>query len=245
MTLTFKLAQKCACVMAFTASLLSGTSIDAKAASVELFVCDHNGEGHYEVSIISDRTTSARVSYVVNGGQNPLPGPFHYYHKATQNWVAGPGFDFAYANGHGNFHDKNANTFSDCRSPLHNSSHNSGSNPVNGNGQLSDEETDGGRYNPYTGQYNNNQHTQQPNSNVNISGLSLGGVVRSGPGMNYGKIGSTFGKTPVTIVRNTGQYMNGYAWFEIIGQSGRTGYQWGGIMCSPHQYVVGIYERCN
>lgn len=224
MTNTFKKALKATCILALGTSLFSGTSTIANAASIELFVCDNNGEGHYEVSITSDRSTSARVSYVVQGGQNYLNGPFNYYKRAGQKWVAGRGFDFAYANGQGNFHDKNANEFAECRSSAY-----------NGNQQPHNTPTDnGGPSTPIAGPVN-----------LNIRALSLGGSLRAGPGIQFQKVGSIYGRKRVTLLSNTGVQMNGYNWFEIITPDGRRAFQWGGIMCSPRQYVQGIYERCN
>lgn len=223
MTNIFKNTLKAACILAIGTSLFSGGITKANATSVELFVCDAIGDGHYEVSIISDRSTTASVSYVIQGGQNPLHGPFNYYQRAGQNWVAGNGFDFAYANGHGNFHDKNANEFANCRSGAYNGGQQTNNGPTD-NGSPS---------NPQAG------------GTLNISALSLGGSLRNGPGMNYQKIGSIYGRAHITLLRNTGVHMNGYDWFEIISPKGQRVFQWGGIMCSPNQYVQGIYERCN
>jgi len=217
MTNTIKNTLKATCILAIGASLLSGGTTTANAASIEVYVCDAIGDGHYEVSITSDRSTSARVSYNIYGEQNPLRGPFNYYKRAGQNWVAGNGFDFAYANGHGNFHDKNANQFAECRSGAYN----------------------GGQ------QTNNGHNNQQAGGNLNIGALSLGGSLRSGPGMHHQKVGSIYGRAHITLLRNTGVHMNGYDWFEIISPKGQRVFQWGGIMCSPNQYVQGIYERCN
>lgn len=88
---------------------------------------------------------------------------------------------------------------------------------------------------------NNAGNTQ----NLNIPALSLGGKIRSGPGLNFPQVGSIRGTKPITIVRNTGVRMDGYDWFEIRQANGAIGYQWGGIMCSPNQQLTGIYERCN
>ena len=78
---------------------------------------------------------------------------------------------------------------------------------------------------------------------INFPGMSLGGSLRSGPGMEFSKAGSLAENTPVTIIRNTGVAMNGYDWFEIRTGS-RTTYQWGGIMCSQGAQLPGIFEQC-
>lgn len=80
---------------------------------------------------------------------------------------------------------------------------------------------------------------------LNAPGLSLGGKIRSGPGVNFPQIGSIRGTRPITILNNSGVRMDGYDWFEIRDGNGNTGFQWGGIMCSPNGQVAGVYERCN
>ncbi|MEP1442218.1 MAG: SH3 domain-containing protein [Hyphomicrobiales bacterium] len=224
MTNIFKTPLKAAYILALGTSVFSGGTTTATAASIEVYVCDAIGDGHYEVSITSDRSTKARVSYVIHGGKNRLRGPFNYYKRAGQRWVAGNGFDFAYANGRGNFHDKNANAFADCRSGAYN----------------------GGRqtYNPPKNNTRPNTTAASP-VHLNIRALSLGGSLRTGPGIQFQKIGSIYGRKRVRLLNNTGVQMNGYNWFEIVTPDGRRAFQWGGIMCSPRQYVQGIYERCN
>ena len=223
MTKTFKHALKATCILAISASLFSGGTSPANAASIEVYVCDAIGDGHYEVSILSDRSTSARVSYNIQGNQHNLHGPYNYYKRAGQHWLAGNGFDFAYANGYGNFHDKNANAFADCHSGARNNGHQTNHSPTD----------------------NGSPSNHLPGATLNVRALSLGGSLRSGPGMHYQKVGSIYGTKPVTLVSNSGVHMNGYDWFEIIAPDGRRVFQWGGIMCSPNQYIQGVYERCN
>ena len=73
-------------------------------------------------------------------------------------------------------------------------------------------------------------------------GASLGGIVRAGPGMNTAKVASLREGDRVQIMHDTEQVMNGYNWFQIKFR-GRSGYQWGGIMCSEDP-LPGIYARC-
>jgi hypothetical protein len=75
-----------------------------------------------------------------------------------------------------------------------------------------------------------------------LQGRSLGGVVRAAPGMESRRIGSLRENEPILIVKKTDVEMNGYAWFEIRWR-GRTGYQWGGIMCADTA-LEGIYQAC-
>ncbi|MFZ1813814.1 MAG: SH3 domain-containing protein [Rhizobiaceae bacterium] len=85
------------------------------------------------------------------------------------------------------------------------------------------------------------QPPQQPIGGAQF-GRSLGGIVRSGPGMQFPKLASLAENQPIAILGDTGVNMNGYNWFEIE-WNGRRGYQWGGIMCSgvPMQ---GMFDVC-
>ncbi len=62
-------------------------------------------------------------------------------------------------------------------------------------------------------------------------GRSLGGVVRGGPDMGSRKVASLKEGDRIEIVEDTGVAMNGYTWFKIRWK-GKTGYHWGGILCS-------------
>lgn len=77
---------------------------------------------------------------------------------------------------------------------------------------------------------------------------SLGGKLRSGPGMNYKDIGSLNEGYKLRLVRNTGVRMNGYDWFELelleLGAGHGPVFQWGGIMCSENYHVPGVYRVC-
>lgn len=74
------------------------------------------------------------------------------------------------------------------------------------------------------------------------SGRSLGGVMRSKPSMGSSKVLSLAENTPIDILKDAGVEMNGYRWFKIRAK-GRTGYQWGGIMCSDEP-LDGMFETC-
>lgn len=74
---------------------------------------------------------------------------------------------------------------------------------------------------------------------------SWGGNVRSGPGMNFDRVGSFREGQPIRLLRNTGVMMNGYPWFEVQDMEGRGGYHWGGIICAlPGQPVEGVFQTC-
>ena len=73
---------------------------------------------------------------------------------------------------------------------------------------------------------------------------SLGGKVRTGPGMDYEQVGSLAYGTPISILSRSGVSMDGYDWFEIEWGDGERAFQWGGIMCSNASQITGIYEEC-
>ena len=73
---------------------------------------------------------------------------------------------------------------------------------------------------------------------------SWGGVVRSGPGMSYRRITSLRQNERIKLLENTGVMMNGYPWFRIRYRGRRTGYQWGGIICSRGREIREIHRIC-
>lgn len=79
-------------------------------------------------------------------------------------------------------------------------------------------------------------------SGTPVDGRSYGGVLRSAPSMGSARVASLSEGQAITIVRNTGQMMNGYAWFEIRA-GGTTGYHWGGIFCS-YASMPGVFRVC-
>lgn len=72
---------------------------------------------------------------------------------------------------------------------------------------------------------------------------SWGGIMRSGPGMNYRKIASLREGEWITILKRTDTIMNEYPWFKIKAR-GRTGYKWGGILCSVGEQIQGTFQQC-
>ena len=72
---------------------------------------------------------------------------------------------------------------------------------------------------------------------------SWGGIVRKGPGTNYRKAASLKEGEWVTLLERTSEIMNGYPWFKIK-YRGKTGYKWGGILCSVGAHVEGTYQIC-
>lgn len=79
---------------------------------------------------------------------------------------------------------------------------------------------------------------------VNQPAMSLGGHVRSGPGMAHMTLGSTQEGAPITVLENSGVVMQGYPWFFIREANGDRGFQWGGIICDPAGQIDGVFAQC-
>lgn len=77
-----------------------------------------------------------------------------------------------------------------------------------------------------------------------VTAKSWGGVVRSGPGMDYDKLASLKEGDKITLLENANADMNGYAWFKIRYGGNKTGYQWGGIICAIGKPMPGVFEVC-
>lgn len=75
---------------------------------------------------------------------------------------------------------------------------------------------------------------------------SWGGIVRAGPGQDYDKIASLKEGEEVTLM-GPGQPVqaNDYPWFKIsFGDGDKTGYMWGGLLCSTGAERPDIYKLC-
>lgn len=75
---------------------------------------------------------------------------------------------------------------------------------------------------------------------------SWGGIVRAGPGQDYDKIASLKEGEEVTLM-GPGQPVqaNDYPWFKIsFGDGDRTGYMWGGLLCSIGAERSDIFKLC-
>ena len=82
---------------------------------------------------------------------------------------------------------------------------------------------------------------------ANLTGVkakSWGGVVRSGPGMDYPKVASLAEGQPITLLEYANvPVFNGYSCFKIKFGS-KTGHQWGGILCGVGKQIPGAFETC-
>jgi hypothetical protein len=83
-----------------------------------------------------------------------------------------------------------------------------------------------------------------PSGDFPLDAGSWGGVVRSGPGREFSRLGSLAEGERITLIENTGVLDNDYAWFKIRYRGNRVGYQWGGIVCGLGQPIDGAFETC-
>ncbi|MGI9383351.1 MAG: SH3 domain-containing protein [Methyloligellaceae bacterium] len=74
---------------------------------------------------------------------------------------------------------------------------------------------------------------------------SWGGSVRSGPGMQHGKVASLQNGEPITILEQANApFFQDRPWFRIR-YRGRVGFQWGGIICPRGKAIPGTFQVCN
>ncbi len=73
---------------------------------------------------------------------------------------------------------------------------------------------------------------------------SWGGKVRTGPGPSFKQVAGLKEGDTVTILEDTGVKMNGFPWFKIEFAEGKTGYKWGGVLCSRKTAVKGTFRQC-
>lgn len=79
---------------------------------------------------------------------------------------------------------------------------------------------------------------------IDRPGRSLGGNMRTGPGVENRRMKPLRGNTRLVILSNTRISYRGYDWFRIKLADGRTGFQWGGILCSEGEQVGGLKRAC-
>lgn len=82
-----------------------------------------------------------------------------------------------------------------------------------------------------------------PGDDFPVVAGSWGGVVRSGPGQNYKKVGSLREGQQVTLMGRSDVVEDGFPWFKIAYEGG-TGYQWGGILCSAGAERADLFKTC-
>jgi len=86
---------------------------------------------------------------------------------------------------------------------------------------------------PYTGEYP-------------VEAGSWGGIVRSGPGQGYAKLGSLQNGDDIALIATSPELDNGYPWFKVwFGPQQTKGYIWGGILCSKGAERPDLYKTCS
>lgn len=83
-----------------------------------------------------------------------------------------------------------------------------------------------------------------PSAGSGFAAKSWGGVVRSGPGMEFKQVASLKEGEKITVIEDAGTEMNGYRWFKIRFGANRVGYHWGGILCPIGKPVAGAFQSC-
>lgn len=73
---------------------------------------------------------------------------------------------------------------------------------------------------------------------------SWGGVVREGPGKQYRQIGSLDEGEAITLMGRSDVVEDGFPWFKIAYRGGKTGYKWGGILCSTGAERPDVFKTC-
>jgi hypothetical protein len=73
---------------------------------------------------------------------------------------------------------------------------------------------------------------------------SWGGVVRDGPGRQYRQLDTLKEGEPVTLMARSDVVEDGFPWFKISYRDGRTGYKWGGILCSTGAERPDLFKTC-
>lgn len=73
---------------------------------------------------------------------------------------------------------------------------------------------------------------------------SWGGIVRDGPGQDHRKLDSLDEGERITLMGRSDVVVDGYPWFKISYRDGRTGYKWGGILCSVGAERPDLYKTC-
>lgn len=73
---------------------------------------------------------------------------------------------------------------------------------------------------------------------------SWGGIVRDGPGQDFAKVESLDEGERILLIERTDVVTDGFPWFKISFRGGRTGYKWGGILCSVSGERSDIFKTC-
>lgn len=75
------------------------------------------------------------------------------------------------------------------------------------------------------------------------TGVSFGGVLRDGPGMEFARAGSLQNGDWLDLLEPTGVWMEGYQWYLVNSHAGQ-GFHWGGIFCTDQNQLDGVFQAC-
>ena len=81
-------------------------------------------------------------------------------------------------------------------------------------------------------------------SYVKASGYSLGGKLRRLPSKDYEVLSRIRDGRPVEIIGRSSIVDEGYTWYKVRTDAGRTGYMWGGDLCYAYKRLDGLYGSC-
>jgi hypothetical protein len=88
------------------------------------------------------------------------------------------------------------------------------------------------------------RNAQRATQDDTMRGVSYGGILRAGPGMDYAKVASLQEGDPIDILEDTGIWFNEYKWYRVQTARG-SGYHWGGIFCiQADTQFEGIFQKC-
>ena len=73
--------------------------------------------------------------------------------------------------------------------------------------------------------------------------VSWGGKLRSKPSTESKQTGSLQFGQRVTVVEKTGVMFQGFPWFEVATEGGKTGFTWGGILCDATGQTDGMFNE--
>jgi hypothetical protein len=79
---------------------------------------------------------------------------------------------------------------------------------------------------------------------LNIQGISYGGIVRSEASTSSPRLMSLRYGEKVSLMGRTSALKDSYYWFKIRSPSGVIGYQWGGLLCSFSNQSIGAFRLC-
>ena len=79
---------------------------------------------------------------------------------------------------------------------------------------------------------------------MDAAGYSLGGRMRDKPNKGYNAVARIRDGNQVQIIGRTAMVDDGYTWYKVRTDAGRTGYMWGGELCYAYERLDGLYGSC-